>query len=196
MRIIFLLSWIVFGGIRIYYGRKTPWAKQTRSERIESIKRDGSAGGIFLLMLFYSYFFVAFLYLIDFPLFSLTYLPLIPEIRVVGVILGILSFPYIHWSHIALGNAFSSTIQTQDAGILITKGPYARVRHPIYSSHTLFSLGMVLVSANIIILAYLVIGLPFTYKRMIREEQNLTESFGEEYEEYMKRTGRIFPKLF
>ena len=196
MRIIFLLSWIVFGGIRIYYGRRSPWARQSRSERRESIRRDGLAGGILLLVLFYSYFFVAFLYLIDFFLILWSYFPLLPEIRVVGVILGFLSFPYILWSHRSLGNAYSSTIQTQDTSTLITKGPYARVRHPIYSSHTLFTFGMVLVTANLIILAYLVVGMPFTYKRMFAEEENLIRDFGEEYEEYMKRTGRIFPKLF
>jgi protein-S-isoprenylcysteine O-methyltransferase Ste14 len=196
MRIIFLLSWIVFGGVRIYYGRRSPWAKQSRSERIESIKRDGLAGGVFLLVLFYSYFFVAFLYLIDFSLILWSYFPLLPEIRVVGATMGILSFPYIHWSHKTLGNAFSSTIQTQDASTLITNGPYERVRHPIYSSHTLFSFGMVLVSANLLILAYFAVGMPFTYKRMFSEERNLIDSFGEEYEEYMKKTGRLFPKLF
>ncbi|MHA2072380.1 MAG: isoprenylcysteine carboxylmethyltransferase family protein [Candidatus Thorarchaeota archaeon] len=196
MRIIFLLSWIVFGGIRIYYGRKSPWAKQSRSERFESIKQDGLAGGIFLLVLFYSFFFVAFLYLIDFPLISWSYFPLIPEIRIVGIIFGVLSFPYIHWAHKTLGTAFTATIQTQESSVLMVKGPFARVRHPMYSSHTLFNLGMVLVSANLIILAYLVVGMPFTYRRMFKEEENLIQDFGEEYKEYMKRTGRIFPKTF
>jgi protein-S-isoprenylcysteine O-methyltransferase Ste14 len=196
MRIIFLLSWIIFGGIRIYYGRESPWAKQSRSERFESIKRDGLAGGILLLMLFYSFFIVAFLYLIDFPLISWSYFPLLPEIRIIGAILGVLSFPYIHWAHKTLGSAFSATIQTQEASVLVTKGPFARVRHPIYSSHTLFNFGLVLVSANLLILAYLLVGIPFTYKRMIKEEKNLKEDFGKEYEEYMKQTGRIFPKLF
>ncbi|MHA2021888.1 MAG: methyltransferase family protein [Candidatus Thorarchaeota archaeon] len=196
MRIIFLLSWIIFGGIRIYYGRESPWAKQSRSERFESIKRDGLAGGILLLMLFYSFFIVAFLYLIDFPLISWSYFPLLPEIRIIGAILGVLSFPYIHWAHKTLGSAFSATIQTQEASVLVTKGPFARVRHPIYSSHTLFNFGLVLVSANLLILAYLLVGIPFTYKRMIKEEKNLKEDFGKKYEEYMKQTGRIFPKLF
>ena len=195
MRIIFLLSWIIFGGIRIYYGHESPWAKQSRSERFESIREDGLAGGIFLLVLFYSFFFVTFLYLIDFPLISWSYFPLLPEIRVLGVILGILSFPYIYWANKTLGNAFSATIQTQEASMLVTKGPYARIRHPIYSSHTLFNFGMVLVSANLLILAYLLVGMPFTYKRMFKEEENLIQNFGEEYEEYMKRTGRIFPKI-
>ncbi|MHA1926161.1 MAG: methyltransferase [Candidatus Thorarchaeota archaeon] len=194
MRSIFLLSWVVFGGIRIYYGRESPWAKQSRSERFESIRQDGLAGGIFLLVLFYSFFLVAFLYLIDFPLISWSYFPLFSEMRIVGVILGMLSFPYIHWAHRTLGNAFSATIQTQEPCELVTEGPYARIRHPMYSSHTLFNFGMVLVSANLLILAYLLVGMPFTYRRMFKEEENLIQDFGEEYEAYMKRTGRIFPK--
>ncbi|MHA2208721.1 MAG: isoprenylcysteine carboxylmethyltransferase family protein [Candidatus Thorarchaeota archaeon] len=194
MRSIFLLSWVVFGGIRIYYGRESPWAKQSRSERFESIRQDGLAGGIFLLVLFYSFFLVAFLYLIDFPLISWSYFPLFSEMRIVGVILGMLSFPYIHWAHRTLGNAFSATIQTQEPCELVTEGPYARIRHPMYSSHTLFNFGMVLVSANLLILAYLLVGMPFTYRRMFKEEENLIQDCGEEYEAYMKRTVRIFPK--
>jgi protein-S-isoprenylcysteine O-methyltransferase Ste14 len=134
--------------------------------------------------------------LIDFPLIAWSYFALLPELRVVGVILSVLSFPYIHWAHRTLGTAFTATIQTQMASTLITIGPYARLRHPIYSSHMLFNIGTVLISANLLILAYLLIGIPFTYKRMFREEENLKQDFGEEYEEYMKRTGRIFPKLF
>jgi len=196
MRIIFLLSWIVFGGIRIYYGRHSPWSKQSRSERFESIRKDGLAGGILLFVLFYSFFFFAFLYLIDFPLIDWSYFPFLPEIRIAGTIFGLLSFPYIHWAHKTLGTAFTATIEAQESSTLITGGPYAWVRHPIYSSHTLFNFGMVLVSANLIILAYLIVGMPFTYGRMRKEEENLIREYGKEYEEYMKRTGRIFPKIF
>ena len=42
---------------------------------------------------------------------------------------------------------------------------------------------------------FAVIGVPITYLRMKDEERMMIEQFGSDYEEYMKKTGRIFPKL-
>jgi len=78
---------------------------------------------------------------------------------------------------------------------LVTSGPYSRVRHPLYSVHNLFNLGMVLLTANIPLIIFAIIGVPLTYMRMKDEERMMIEEFGSEYEEYRDRTGRIFPKL-
>jgi protein-S-isoprenylcysteine O-methyltransferase Ste14 len=54
---------------------------------------------------------------------------------------------------------------------------------------------MVLVSANWMLLLFMIIGVPFTYWRLSKEEAMLIEQFGNQYREYIKRTGRLFPKL-
>ena len=59
----------------------------------------------------------------------------------------------------------------------------------------MFNAGMVLVSANWIFLLFLIIAIPFTYWRLSKEEEIMIEQFGDQYREYIKRTGRLFPKL-
>lgn len=73
---------------------------------------------------------------------------------------------------------------------LVTQGPYARSRHPMYLGWTLIYLGVALVTANLWLLwllpalAWLVDG------EADREERRLQEAFGGEYEEYRFRVRR------
>ncbi len=79
---------------------------------------------------------------------------------------------------------------------LVTNGPYRFIRHPMYAAIFLIGIGISLHSANwIVALAYL---LPVTGMYLFRisdEEEMMIEQFGDEYREYMRRTGRLVPKL-
>ncbi len=99
------------------------------------------------------------------------------------------------WVHRTIGQHYSYALETKTEQKLITSGPYSRVRHPLYSAHNLFNLGMVFLTAYSPLILFAIIGVPFTYARMKTEEKMMIEKFGSEYEEYLKRTGRIFPKL-
>jgi len=87
--------------------------------------------------------------------------------------------------------------QDNDApGHIVTWGAYARVRHPFYASFLLCLAGTVCAlphPATAAILLYAIVALNLT---AAREERRLAASeFGEEYRNYMARTGRFFPKL-
>ena len=97
--------------------------------------------------------------------------------------------------HRTLGQHYSYALETKSEQKLITTGPYKRVRHPLYSAHNLFNLGMIFLTAYIPLIAFAIFGVPLTYQRMKDEERMMIEQFGSDYEEYMKTTGRIFPKL-
>jgi len=79
---------------------------------------------------------------------------------------------------------------------LVTRGAYARVRHPFYSAFLLAFVAACLVLPHGITLAstvYAAIAMTLTAKR---EEQRLaTSEFGREYLDYMKQTGRFWPRL-
>lgn len=86
-------------------------------------------------------------------------------------------------------------MQMQTEHHLVTTGPYARIRHPIYLALLGFLASLALVSANwcfIVVLAFSIVDLSL---RMPREEQMMIGEFGEEYEDYMEKTGRLFPRL-
>jgi protein-S-isoprenylcysteine O-methyltransferase Ste14 len=52
-----------------------------------------------------------------------------------------------------------------------------------------------LLAANWFICAVLLVGYPILMRRTIIEEERLVERFGDQYRQYMGRTGRYLPKL-
>jgi len=77
---------------------------------------------------------------------------------------------------------------------LIVKGPYSRIRHLSYISYCLCIVGVLLLLPSI--LSFItIIGIPGYYIVALKEEGLLISSFGDEYQLYISRTGRFFPKL-
>lgn len=79
---------------------------------------------------------------------------------------------------------------------LAVTGPYRHVRHPIYLTIYIMSAGLGLLFFAWLWYAVLVVFLPLWLIECMNEEKGLTMAFGNEYEEYKKRTGMFFPRLF
>ena len=78
---------------------------------------------------------------------------------------------------------------------LVTRGAYARVRHPIYTGVTLLWLGLGLVSGNLARVALALVALVFFDRKAAREEQWLAEQFPD-YEDYRQRVPwRLIPGI-
>ncbi|MGY5880429.1 MAG: isoprenylcysteine carboxylmethyltransferase family protein [Candidatus Thorarchaeota archaeon] len=195
---LFVISFIGFWFARAYYIRKTrdPNApRRTRAERKVAMKKEGWTG-IALVIFIPVEFAIVILYLINPLWLSLTFL-MVPELlRWLGLFLTIVSIPIVVWVHKTLGRAYSYALETKSEQNLITTGPFSKIRHPLYSAHTIFNLGMVLLTLNTLLIIYAIFGIPLTYTRMRDEERMMVTQFGSDYEEYMKRTGRIFPKIW
>lgn len=100
------------------------------------------------------------------------------------------------WTHIALGRQYAAELAIQKGHVLVTTGPYARTRHPMYTALNAFSLSMALMTSNLIIIFFAVlVAVPFPWIAEEEEERMLLETFGDEYRDYMRRTGRFFPKM-
>jgi protein-S-isoprenylcysteine O-methyltransferase Ste14 len=79
---------------------------------------------------------------------------------------------------------------------LITSGPYQFIRHPIYTAFVLILGSILLISANWFIgLACLGMTVLEVTSRIGFEESLMLEYFGDQYREYMKKTGRLLPRL-
>eukprot|EP00898_Chlorokybus_atmophyticus_P000031 jgi/Chlat1/1028/Chrsp109S00045 len=78
---------------------------------------------------------------------------------------------------------------------LITSGPYALVRHPIYLSYIMLFVGYATVLGSNLAACGLAIVCELYYARRMRlEEAILEEAFGEAYGEYKRQTpGRLLP---
>jgi protein-S-isoprenylcysteine O-methyltransferase Ste14 len=96
-----------------------------------------------------------------------------------------------------LGKEWSLTARLVEGHKLATSGPYAYVRHPIYSG----MLGMLVATGLAIshwaaLLAGLVVFLVGTIIRVRSEEKLLREAFGDEFENYAQRVPAIVPGLY
>lgn len=116
--------------------------------------------------------------------------------RWLGVAVGLLCVGLIYWLFSSIGSGISPTSATRERHVLVTRGPYRWVRHPLYTvgSAVFIAFGMMADSwfiAALGLLAFVMMAI-----RTPREEANLIARFGDDYVAYMKRTGRFFPRLF
>lgn len=120
-----------------------------------------------------------------------------PEwLRWIGFGLATISIPGLYWLFSTIGNNISPTHSTREDHQLVTDGPYRFVRHPLYPIGFTFFLGISLMATMWWLQVGLVILGAVIVWRTGKEEENLLREFGEQYQTYMKRTGRYLPKLF
>ena len=123
-------------------------------------------------------------------------IPLPPGARWAGLALGCVNLPLLWWIEAALGKNFNTTLHLREGHTLVTGGPYRWVRHPMYTSLFVFTLAVLLASANWLIgLPGLIALTVIVVNRIDAEETLMIAQFGDEYRQYMQRTGRFLPRL-
>lgn len=178
-------------GISSYFRRK---ADRDTGEKI-SRKVDGSVmmtairlGGLVLWL-------SPFVYLVNPEWMAWSKIGLPVWVRWLGFVIGVLCVLGIYWLFSSIGSGITPTSATRKQHSLVTSGPYRWVRHPLYTiASTLFvAFGMM---ADIWFIAALgMLTFVLMAIRTPKEEANLIEKFGDEYRDYMKRTGAFLPKF-
>ncbi|MCB5204004.1 isoprenylcysteine carboxylmethyltransferase family protein [Neorhizobium sp. T786] len=118
-----------------------------------------------------------------------------------AVALGALLFMFAMWvfrrTHKELGKNWSITLEIRDKHTLVSGGPYALVRHPMYSSFLLIALGQAFLLSNWFVGLAGLAGFSILFLlRVAKEERMMMETFGSSYGDYMKRTKRIIPYFY
>jgi protein-S-isoprenylcysteine O-methyltransferase Ste14 len=177
--------WIVF----VSY-----WAvgalKTRRTERTES---SGSRYGILFIEI--AGFVLLFMDEAEIGILGDRFLPRIYALGVTGVALTWAGIALALWARWHLGQYWSARITIKEDHKLIRTGPYARLRHPIYSGLDLAAIGSALAidrwrcvaGVFLIILGYWI--------KARREEAMLTAQFGGEFQEHCRHTGFLFPRV-
>lgn len=120
----------------------------------------------------------------------------LPEwVRWLGVAGGILTVAGIYWLFSSIGSGITATSATRARHELVTGGPYRWIRHPLYTFGTSLFLALSLIADNWFIAILGMLAFVAVAIRTPQEEANLVAKFGDEYRDYMKRTGRFLPKL-
>lgn len=101
------------------------------------------------------------------------------------------------WGVLYAGSATRTTGEV-GAGRLVTDGPFAHVRNPLYAGNFLLSLGLTVMSHAwwpwMLLVFLLLFGMQYTF--IVKEEEGfLSKAFGGQYTEYCSHVPRWIPKL-
>jgi protein-S-isoprenylcysteine O-methyltransferase Ste14 len=121
----------------------------------------------------------------------------VPEmLRWLGFVVAVLTVLAVHWVLSALGRNVTETVLTKERHELVTGGPYRWVRHPLYTTGLALLLALGLMAGSWFVLLATVIAFAFIRMLVIpREEQALLAKFGDRYQSYIMRTGRLVPRV-
>jgi len=198
LRIIFFSLWALLAIIRGYYYRKNPEEKEKTPlrERLDNLARAEGIKAFILTAILIPLFVAAIiLYILAPPWMVWARMPIPPILQWFGVAIALGSNALFIWVHRTLDRQWSLSLRIKNEHKLITSGPYQYVRHPMYTALGIYTLGMILISADILLLIFLAISLGYNIHRVDREELMLIEEFGDAYRNYMKNTGRFLPHL-
>src|SRR5438034_496468 len=124
--------------------------------------------------------------------------PFVPDhsaIRDLGVALAGLGISLMIWARRHLGHYWSDKVEIKANHQLISTGPYARLRHPIYTGMLLGIAGTALAVGEWRGLAAFVLLLTNYVIKASKEERILRQKFGPAFQEYERRTGFLIPRL-
>ena len=197
-RVVFVVTYGFFLVVRSYFRIYKFYKARKESTRIVARDEPTEYGklpktGIAVIIL--GYLISAIVYVLIPEYIAWAHVPFQPLVRWSGCVVAIMTIPLIAWIHITLGKHFSPDLVIKENHMMVTSGPYSRVRHPMYTVLIAFSIGVAIISANLLLIAFsalLVMLFPFLARQ---EEQMLLVEFGKEYSQYMERTGRFFPRL-
>jgi protein-S-isoprenylcysteine O-methyltransferase Ste14 len=116
-------------------------------------------------------------------------------IHSIGICISIISLVLQIIIHKTYQDSWHDAKENNLGKIIIKHGPYKWIRHPLYFSLIVLLIGMALVSAYIPIIILAICSIPLFQKEAINEEKEMEKTLANEYDNYSKQTGRLFPKI-
>jgi len=188
LKIIYVVALVIEMAVRVPLNQKRKQIKVAT----DRVNRQEAA---LLGLLFFGNFLLPLVYIFS-PWLNFANYTLPPWAGWLGA-LFMLGAVLVFWrAHVDLGRNWSPSLQILEGHTLITQGIYHIIRHPMYASQWLWVLAQPLLIQNWIAgLAGALFYLPVSFVRGPVEERMMLEQFGDEYRVYMRRTGRVLPRL-
>lgn len=117
---------------------------------------------------------------------------------VLGIVLVYAGLLFRFWAIQTLGRFFRTRVMIQEQHQLITSGPYRYLRNPSYTAILVVLLGLGLGTGNwLSVLSFLAAGIiAYASRIALVEERALAAQFGEQFQDYKKRTWALIPFIW
>ena len=113
-----------------------------------------------------------------------------------GDVLQIAGLAFAIWARLHIGRNWSGSITLKQGHSLVRSGPYALVRHPIYSGLLLAFLGKAVDHGELAgVLGFLILLAEWKRKSLM-EERLMLEQFGDEYRRYRAEVKGLIPGVW
>jgi protein-S-isoprenylcysteine O-methyltransferase Ste14 len=115
-----------------------------------------------------------------------------PLLGLGGVVLCALGIAFASYARVHLGRNWGMPMTRKESPELVTGGPYAYVRHPIYTGILIATFGSAIGTSPFWLIPFVLLGIYFVYSAR-KEEKLMMEQFPEQYPQYMSRTKMLVP---
>jgi protein-S-isoprenylcysteine O-methyltransferase Ste14 len=115
-----------------------------------------------------------------------------PALNALGVVLCAAGVTFAIWARVYLGRNWGMPMSLKENPELVTTGPYAFVRHPIYTGVLLAMLGCAFGAGLWWLAIFVAAGMYFIYSAVV-EEKLMVQQFPNQYPDYKKRTKMLIP---
>jgi protein-S-isoprenylcysteine O-methyltransferase Ste14 len=122
-------------------------------------------------------------------------LPSSAPVVIFGMLLALAGLSFSVWARVYLGNNWSPTAVLKEGQELVSTGPYAVVRNPIYLGLTVAIIGTGLVFGGYRVLLSIACVLLFSWVRIREEERLMSDQFGRAFESYKERVRAFLPGI-
>ena len=114
----------------------------------------------------------------------------------VGAVVTVVGLLFAIWSRQHLGRNWSNAVTIKQGHELITTGPYALVRHPIYTGILTGFLGTAIALSQVRGVIGFALIFFVLWAKLRMEEEWMRSQFGETYATYAHQTAALMPYLF
>ncbi len=178
-------TWIILMGYWLYAGRNVK----------ATVRQQSKAERFFYLVLLISAF--AFIYntpgersFLTAPLFEVNELTIYA-----GTVINIAGIAFAVAARYWLGRNWSGIVTLKKDHALITRGPYAITRHPIYTGILFGIIGAALVQAQLRGIVAIILYIIAAHIKLLVEEKFMKKNF-KDYTSYMKHTKKLVPFIY
>jgi protein-S-isoprenylcysteine O-methyltransferase Ste14 len=122
--------------------------------------------------------------------------PAAPAVAYTGIVLTAAGIGFAIWARVFLAGNWSSSVTVKENHSLVRRGPYALVRHPIYSGILLGLIGTAIAWREVrgaisVALIFVMLCL-----KIRLEEKFMAEQFGDEYRDYSRQVKALIPLIY